>query len=79
MAGHVAQAPQSVAQVEQVSVASQTVLPQTGHAPQSAEQVEQVSVPLQTASPQYVPPPPLKPLVRTLFKTAPTVSSELST
>jgi hypothetical protein len=49
-AGH---APQSAAQLEQVSAPLQVPSPQTGaQAPQSREQVVQVSVPLHAPSPQ---------------------------
>jgi hypothetical protein len=48
------QAPQSAAQLEQLSPAWQTPLPQTGpwQLPQSSAQLEQVSAPLQSPSPQ---------------------------
>jgi hypothetical protein len=47
-----AQAPQSSAQVEQLSVPLQVPSPHQAHAPQSAAQVEQLSVASQTLSPQ---------------------------
>jgi hypothetical protein len=55
------QAPQSEAQLEQVSAPLHAPSPHVGQGPQSLAQLEQVSPPLQTESPQVGFPPQLWP------------------